>query len=321
MFRNAFTELNTADFLGRKSSLRSPFIVSHNGAMGRANFRAHERGLSRKVACGTWRTAGDPSVYALLEIEMSKALEFSVAYSKQHGVRITPTLLAAKAITHCLQVRPELNGLLRHGRVYLRRNVSVFFQVNVPGRAGKGSRDERIAKAVLSGTTVHETDTKSLAEIARAFRAQAADVKRGRDHSFGSSMRIVSLLPWRLVRSFLSLVSWLVYGLNLNPGLLGLPNDPFGSVMITNVGGMGIDVAWAPLVPYTRVPLLLALGAIRDKAVVENGEVKARPVLSIGVTFDHRLIDGVHAAQMSDEFKKCFADPARYFGDEVAQVA
>jgi pyruvate/2-oxoglutarate dehydrogenase complex dihydrolipoamide acyltransferase (E2) component len=285
--------------------------------MGRVNFRAYEPGLSRKVACGSWRTAGDPSVYALLEIEMSKALEFAVAYSKQHGVRITPTLLVAKAITHCLQVRPELNGLLRHGKVYLRRNVSIFFQVNVPGRVVKDNRDERIAKAVLSGTTVHETETKSLAEIARAFRAQAAEVKRGRDPAFGASFRIVSLLPWRLVRGFLNLGSWLVYGLNLDLGFLGLPKDPFGSVMITNVGGMGIDVAWAPLLPYTRVPLLLALGTIRDKAVVENGELKVRPVLSIGVTFDHRLIDGVHAAQMSDEFKRCFADPARYFGEQA----
>jgi pyruvate/2-oxoglutarate dehydrogenase complex dihydrolipoamide acyltransferase (E2) component len=39
-----------------------------------------------------------------------------------------------------------------------------------------------------------------------------------------------------------------------------------------------------------------------------------RPILPIGVTFDHRLIDGVHAAQMSAEFKKCFAEPAKYFG-------
>ena len=60
--------------------------------------------MARKIACGSWRTAGDPSVYALLEIEMSKALEFAEAYSKQHGVRITPTHLAAKAITHCLEV-------------------------------------------------------------------------------------------------------------------------------------------------------------------------------------------------------------------------
>ncbi len=282
--------------------------------MGRVNFREYEPGLFRKIACGTWRTAGDPSVYALLEIEMSKALRFAEAYSKQHGVRITPTCLVAKAITHCLQVRPELNGLLRHGKVYLRRNVSVFFQVNVPGRAAHGNRDERIAKAILSGTTVYETEKKSLAEIARAFRAQAAEVKRGRDPAFGACYRIVSLLPWRLVRWFLNLGSWLVYGLNLNLGFLGLPEDPFGSVMVTNVGAMGIDVAWAPLVPYSRVPLLLAVGAVRDKPVVENGDVKVRPVLSVGVTFDHRLIDGVHAAQMSDEFKKCFAEPEKYLG-------
>ena len=285
--------------------------------MGRVNFREYEPGPFRKIACGSWRTAGDPSVYALLEIEMSKALEFAEAYSKQHGVRITPTHLVAKAITHCLQVRPELNGLLRRGRVYLRRNVSLFFQVNVPGKAVNGNRDERVAKAMLSGTTVREAETKTLAEIALALRAQAAEVRRGRDPSFAACLRIASLLPWRLVRGFLDLGSWLIYGLNLNLGFLGLPEDPFGSVMITNVGGMGIDVAWAPLVPYTRVPLLLALGTVRDKAVVENGEIKVRPVLSIGVTFDHRLIDGVHAAHMSDEFKKCFADPAKYFGDKV----
>jgi len=280
--------------------------------MGRIDFRAYEPGIFRKVACGTWRSAADPSVYALLEIEMSKALAFAEAYSREHGVRITPTVLVAKAISHCLEVRPELNGLLRRGKVYLRRQVSIFFQVNVPGRAVNGNRDERIARALLSGTTVHETETKSLAEIARAFRAQAAAVKRGRDPSFKVCYRIASLLPWRLVGSFLNLGSWLIYGLNLDLGFLGLPRDPFGSVMITNVGGMGIDVAWAPLVPYSRVPLLLALGTVRDKAVVEDGEVKVRPVLSIGVTFDHRLIDGVHAAQMSDEFKKCFAQPAKY---------
>jgi pyruvate dehydrogenase E2 component (dihydrolipoamide acetyltransferase) len=284
--------------------------------MGRLDFRNHEPGISRKIAYGSWKTAADPSVYALLEIEMSKTLEFAAAYSSQHGVRITPTLLVAKAITHCLQVRPELNGLLRYGKVYLRQSVSVFFQVNVPGRARSGSRNDRIAKAMLSGTTVHGTDTKSLAEIARAFRSQAAEVKRGRDPSFESALRIVAFLPKPLVRVFLNLVSWLVYGLNVDLSFLGLPQDPFGSVMITGLGGMGIDVAWAPLVPYTRVPLILAVGTIRDRAVVEEGQVQVRPVLSIGVTFDHRLIDGIHAAQMSEEFKKCFADPATYLGGE-----
>ena len=285
--------------------------------MGRIAFREYRPSLFRKIAYGSWKTAGDPSVYALLEIEMSKALEFAEAYSRQHKVHITPNHLAAKAIAHCLKVRPELNGLLRRGKISLRQHVSVFFQVNVPGRTATGSQ-ERIAKAELSGTTVHEAETKSLAQIARALREQATDVKRGRDRSFGASSRILALMPWCLVSSFLNLASWLIYGLNLDLGFWGLPRDPFGSVMITNVGGMGIDLAWAPLVPYTRVPLLLALGTIRNRPVVEQGEVKVRPVLCIGVTFDHRLIDGVHAAQMSREFQKCFADPASYLGDHPA---
>jgi len=311
--------MNDRKSVGRRKFsvlLRSCCITSDAVSlfMGRILFRPHRPALFRKVACGTWRTAGDPSVYALLEIDVAKALEFSAAYSQTRGVRITPSHLVAKAITHCLVVRPELNGMLRGGKVHLRQHVSVFFQVNVPGPAANGSPDDRIAKATLSGTTVHATDTLSLADIAQAFYRQAAEVKRRRDPAFGPSLRIVSAIPWAWVRTFLKLAGWLIYGLNLNLGFLGLPRDPFGSVMISNVGGMGIDVAWAPLVPYSRVPLLLTLGAITDKAVVENGEVKVRPILPIGVTFDHRLIDGVHAAQMSAEFKKCFAEPAKYFG-------
>jgi len=90
---------------------------------------------------------------------------------------------------------------------------------------------------------------------------------------------------------------------------LGIPKDPFGSVMITNIGGMGIDMALAPLCPYTRVPLLMAVGSVKDRPVAVEGKVEVRPVMTIGVTFDHRLIDGVHAAEMAREFKHCFERP------------
>jgi pyruvate dehydrogenase E2 component (dihydrolipoamide acetyltransferase) len=93
--------------------------------------------------------------------------------------------------------------------------------------------------------------------------------------------------------------------------MFGFPKDPFGSVMITNVGSLGIDVAWAPLCPYTRVPLLLTVGAISEKPWVVDGKVEVRPIMPIAVTFDHRLIDGIHAAQMAKTFKELFADPEK----------
>ena len=32
--------------------------------------------------------------------------------------------------------------------------------------------------------------------------------------------------------------------------------------MITNIGSIGLDQAYVPLVPYSRVPILIALGAV-----------------------------------------------------------
>ena len=69
--------------------------------------------------------------------------------------------------------------------------------------------------------------------------------------------------------------------LNLDLRWAGIPSDPFGSVMITNVGSLGLDTAYVPLVPYSHVPILLALGAVKDSAVVEDGKVVAGKVMRV----------------------------------------
>lgn len=103
-----------------------------------------------------------------------------------------------------------------------------------------------------------------------------------------------------------------MYGLNLNMTWAGLPRDPFGSVMITNIGSLGVDKAWAPLVPYSRVPLLIAVGKVSDQVVAENGVPVVRPLLPLCVTFDHRFIDGAQAAVIASEIKECFRNPQDY---------
>ena len=154
----------------------------------------------------------------------------------------------------------------------------------------------------------------TLAQIAQALTAKAGDIREGRDLELKKSVDMFRFIPWSLSGFVLDLMSFLTYGLNLNLQSLGIPKDPFGSIMITNVGGMGIDVALAPLVPYSRVPLLMALGAVKDKPWIdENGDIVKRKILPIGVTFDHRMIDGIHASQLAADFKKCFAEPEKYF--------
>jgi pyruvate dehydrogenase E2 component (dihydrolipoamide acetyltransferase) len=276
--------------------------------MGKVLFRKdYQPPVFRKVAFGTWKTASDPSVYAQVDVDVTQAKAFAEKYSAEHNVKITMTHLVARAITRCMISRPEINGMIRRGKISLREHVAIFFQVNAPG-----SGTDKVKGASLSGTTIHQAENLSTAEIARKLSKNASDIKQNKDEAFNQSMKMIGALPWRWVRPFLLFTTWIIYELNLDLSFLGFPKDPFGSVMVTNIGGMGIDIAWAPLCPYTRVPLLLTIGAVKDRVVAIDGKVEIRPIMSIGVTFDHRLIDGVHAAQMSAEFKKCFAEPETY---------
>lgn len=264
----------------------------------------------RKIAMGSWKTVGDPSVYGMMDIDMSKTQEFVKKYSEKHNIKISPAHIVGKAIAMCMEERPEINGMIRGSRLYLRKNVSLFFQVNVPGQGA-----DKVNKASLSGATIPNAEKLSLADIAQALNLKAQKVRMNEDNELKQSLAITKMMPWFLMRAFLNFSSWLIYGLNINLGFLGLPKDPFGSVMITNVGSLGIDLAWAPLVPYSRVPLLLTVGSIREQVIAVDGKPEVRPIMSLGVTFDHRFMDGVHAAQMARTFRKCFEDPEKYLGD------
>ncbi len=260
----------------------------------------------RKMAMGTWKTAGDPSVYGSLDIDMTEANEFIKKIEQEKGVKLTPGHLVGKAISHCLNIRPELNGMIRGSKLYLRDSVTLFYQVNIPGG------DDGIEKADLAGVNITEAEKLSVIDLAKKLNDKASDLRKGDNKVLRKNMNLFRYLPWALTRAYLNLGSWLMYGLNLNVSFLGLPRDPFGSVMVTNIGSLGIDRAWAPLVPYSRVPLILAVGEVKDQVVAENGKVVIKPMLSIGVTFDHRFIDGIHGAHMAREFKRCFKEPESY---------
>jgi len=261
----------------------------------------------RKVAMGTWRNAGDPSVYGVLEVDMAKALPYMKELESSHQVKISPLHLVAKALSLVLTDRPEINGIIRFNRIYLRPHVDIFFQVNVPG-----SGNDQIKQATLSGVTIRKTENKSVSDIAQELNQKGQEVRDRKKDELADSQKIMTFVPWAFSKWILNIFSFLIYDLNLNLTFLGIPKDPFGSVMITNVGSLGVDMAWAPLVPYSKVPMLLTLGSIKDTPVVIDEKIEIRPIMKIGITFDHRFMDGVHAAAMGRHFQKCFADPAFY---------
>ena len=80
-------------------------------------------------------------------------------------------------------------------------------------------------------------------------------------------------IPYFALNWVLKFISFFSYTLNLDLRWAGIPQDPFGSMMITNIGSLGLDVAYVPLVPYSRVPILIAMGAVKDVPVVAKGQI------------------------------------------------
>ncbi len=261
----------------------------------------------RRIALGTWKTSYDPSVYGTMEVRMDKALEFLAAFRKATGKRVTVSHLVAKAMAAALERMPEANAILRFNKIYLRKRIGVFFQVAM--------EDEGEGKIDLSGATLYDVEKKSLTAIIDEFEEKVQSVKKRKDPALEGTRSALKKIPTALMGPTLKALSFLSYTLNLDLRRFGVPKDAFGSVMITNIGSIGLDQAYVPLVPYSRVPILIALGAVRDQPVVEDGKVVPGKVMKISATFDHRFIDGLHAAVMSRVLHEYLEHPFERFDE------
>ena len=266
----------------------------------------------RKIAIGTWRTVGDPTVYGSIELRMERALAYIDEFRRRTGKRLTISHLMAKAVALTLREMPDANAILRRNRIYLRKVIGVFFQVAMTD-GGDG-------KADLSGATLYGVDQLSLLEICDQFEAKVEKVRTRKDEVLEKTRGMFLKLPYRLLGPILNLISWLSFELNLDLRWAGIPSDPFGSVMITNVGSLGLDTAYVPLVPYSHVPILLALGAVKEQPVVDDGKLAVGKVMKVHATFDHRLIDGFHASVMSKCLRRFVENPEDHF-DKLADLA
>lgn len=255
----------------------------------------------RKIAIGTWKTVGDPSVYGALDLDCEQVLKFIEKKRAESGVKITLTHAVGKAIAHTIQKHPEINCVLRFGKLYPRKTVDVFFQV---------ATDEKGED--LSGAVIRNADQKSIVDIARELEESARKIRTKEDQTYTKFKNMTKSLPGMFASTLLGIGGFILYKLNIWSPLLNSPKDAFGSIMVTSIGSLGMDEAYGPLVPYSHVPSVIAVGALTEKPVVRNGQIVIGKMIRVCATFDHRLIDGIHGSKMAKTMKAIFHSPEKY---------
>ena len=92
-------------------------------------------------------------------------------------------------------------------------------------------------------------------------------------------------------------------------GSLTLEDLTGGTFTVTNGGVFGSMMSTPILNPPQSA--ILGMHAIKERAVVVDGAVVARPMMNLALTYDHRLIDGADAVLFLVAIKNAIEDPAR----------
>ena len=99
------------------------------------------------------------------------------------------------------------------------------------------------------------------------------------------------------------------FGQRAKDGSLSLDEITGGTFSITNGGVFGSLLSTPILNPPQSA--ILGMHKIQERAVVENGEIVARPMMYLALSYDHRIIDGREAVQFLVTIKDLLEDPAR----------
>jgi pyruvate dehydrogenase E2 component (dihydrolipoamide acetyltransferase) len=81
-----------------------------------------------------------------------------------------------------------------------------------------------------------------------------------------------------------------------------------GTITVSNLGAWGIESFDAIVNPPQAA--ILSVGAAIEKPVVKNGQIVPGLRMNLGLSCDHRVVDGAVAAQFLSEIKKLIEQPA-----------
>ncbi|MDD5216378.1 MAG: 2-oxoglutarate dehydrogenase complex dihydrolipoyllysine-residue succinyltransferase [Methylococcales bacterium] len=98
------------------------------------------------------------------------------------------------------------------------------------------------------------------------------------------------------------------FGEKTRSGRLSYEDLKGGTFTITNGGVFGSMLSTPILNPPQSA--ILGMHAIKERPVVENGQIVIRPIMYLALSYDHRLIDGRDAVQFLVTIKECLESPA-----------
>ena len=196
---------------------------------------------------------------------------------------------------------PAFNRFVSGQRIYARNNIECVMAL------------KRDMTAASEETTVKLSfePTDSINEVYHKLNAEISKVKSEGDVTEADDAAIMLMKLPRLVRKFLVFVLEILDYFDLVPKSL-ISASPFhGSLVITDLGSIGLPAVYHHLYNFGNIPLFIAFGTKR-KALEpgKDGATVERRYLDYTLVLDERICDGFYFSQIYRLFNSILKKPA-----------
>ncbi|WP_207947052.1 2-oxo acid dehydrogenase subunit E2 [Actinomadura sp. 7K507] len=236
----------------------------------------------------SWAKGAAP-VFLDTEVDMS-AVEAHRRAAEQAGRRCSTVACVLHAAGRVLARHPDANAAIR-GRG--RPRIARYPTVNAKVALDKRLNGQRVVLAALL-TGVHRSSPEQIQDELEYWRRGDPD----RMPEF-AGLRKMQRMPWPL-RSWAN--SSAVSSLRRRPRTMG-------TFALTSLAHRPVNGFHS----FGGTTVTLGVGQTTERPVVRDGVLGSAPVMQLNLAFDHRVIDGAHAADVLTEIKEAlegFAAPA-----------
>ncbi len=234
------------------------------------------------------------------EVEISSADRWLRAQRVEgyKGIGFLHIIIAA--YIRCIAFYPGLNRFVAGRRIYAANDVAIVMAVK---RSLTIDGSETMIK-------VHFDPSDTVYDVYRKMNEAIDEIKSGEeDNSTEEAANKFKHLPRFIFRMALGVLRMLDYFGILPKSLIEV--SPFhGSMIITDLGSLGIKPVYHHIYNFGTLPVFIAFGAKRKKIEVNrHGQLEENKYLDFRATLDERIVDGHYHAACLKKLKYFIAHP------------
>jgi len=256
----------------------------------------------RQFAIWAWGNNTSPNIFLTVEFDVSNTIAYLSERNNNNFESISIFHVFLKIMGLTIEKFPDLNRVLIRKKIYRRESIDLFI---IKAKKSNNPLD----RYDLEGLKLKAPQHRRLKEFAPLLRslAKTTDEKIRTVHK--KWIAVAKFFPLPVTKCFVGLYDWLAYSLNMNPEMVGFPQDEFGSMWVSDIGSFGLPSACVPLFPVSRCGLGASIGQAEQKPVVVDGQIVIRDIVQVTLSCDHRLFDASHAAKPINYMKKLLKNP------------